>query len=41
MVMELGDEMTAVVFRQELLIGKGGMFVLSGAACEHVDCTCT
>jgi len=39
-VMELGDEVTAVVFRQELLIGKG-KFMSSGAACEHVDCTCT
>jgi len=26
-VMELGDEMTAVVFRQELLIGEGGKFM--------------
>jgi hypothetical protein len=25
--MEQGDEMTAVVFRQELLIGKGGKFM--------------
>jgi len=26
-VMELGNEMTAVVFRQELLIGKGRKFM--------------
>jgi len=26
-VMEVGDEMTAVVFRQELLIGKGVKFM--------------
>jgi hypothetical protein len=26
-VMELGDEMTAVAFRRELLIGKGGEFM--------------
>lgn len=40
-VMELGDEMTAVIFRQELLVGKGGKsYVSSGVACERVDCTC-